>query len=80
MLMLTPWDDSGDNIKDLPKRFDVVKDWSTVDEFQPEYKATTLVGTWEKIAADLDILYKKFFACRQGWTDVLFASRVWRSD
>lgn len=80
MLMLTPWDDSGKSIKDLPKRFDVVKDWSTIAAFQEKYEAPTLEGTWELIAADLDILYRKFFISRQGWMDGLFASDAWRGE
>lgn len=80
MLMLTPWDDSGKSIKDLSKRFDVVRDWSTIDEFQDKYKAPTLEGTWELIVADLDILYRKFFISRHGWMDGLFASDAWRGE
>lgn len=45
MLMLTPWDDNGDSIKDLPKRFNIVRDWSSVDEFQSEFVADTMIRT-----------------------------------
>jgi hypothetical protein len=33
MLMITPWSYNGENIKNLPKRFDIVRDQPSVDEF-----------------------------------------------
>lgn len=79
MLMLTPWNDDGEQIEGLAKNFDVVKDWSTIDVFQPDYQAPTLEGTWEKIAGDLDSLYRWYFVSRHGWEDGIFASGTKRN-
>ena len=61
ILMLIPWDNDGKNIRNLDKKFDVIKDWSSVDAYKVCFQAPTLKDVLINIALSLDEVYKEYF-------------------
>jgi len=80
MLMITPWDVDGQAFQEhMAKRFDVVRDWSSV-LFEPHYgndeDSASPIESWDLIAAALDRLCRLFFRRASGWTDYIFNNPI----